>query len=313
VSGRALAKLHRGGAFAVATLPWWWFALRDLGPWADVVAIFLSVVLVPVALAVAVAVVVRRLGATFVAGSWVLFAAVALAGPWWPAATSPPAAPLRLVAANVLGANREVASAATDLVSQHPDVLVVSEDGAALDTALRASFDHALTSDPRGRGTGVYSDLPIERLALPARLDARRGVRVRVDAPSGPFVLYAIHLPRPWPYQTSDFQVTPTEYRRVIGDVLASVRAERLPVVIAGDLNLVDRTSSYRDMTSTLRDAMRSSWAGPTSRKWWPLLARIDHIFESPGWCSSDAHRFTITGSDHRGVTASIGPCVRAR
>jgi endonuclease/exonuclease/phosphatase (EEP) superfamily protein YafD len=305
--------MHRGGAFAVATLPWWWFALRDLGPWADVVAIFLSAVLVPVAAAVVIAAVVRRLGTSVVAASWVLFAAVALAGPWSPDAGPPPPSPVRVVAANVLGANRQVAPAADDLLGQRPDVLVVSEDGTALDAELRGSFTHAFSSDPRGRGTGVYTDLPVERLALPARLDDRRGVRVRVDAPSGPFVLYALHLPRPWPYQTSDFQVTPTEYRRVIHDVVASIRAERLPVVVAGDLNLVDRTSWYRDMTSTLRDAMRSSWAGPTSRKWWPLLARIDHIFESPGWCSSGARRFAITGSDHRGVTASIGPCERPR
>jgi endonuclease/exonuclease/phosphatase (EEP) superfamily protein YafD len=253
--------------------------------------------------------VIRRLGVWFVAASWLLFAAVALVGPWSPVAGPRPTSRIRVVATNVLGANREVSSAAGDLLAQRPDVLVVSESSTRLDAELRPSFAHALSSDPLGRGTGVYTDLPVERLPLPAHLDARRAIRVRVDAPSGPFVLYALHLPRPWPYQTSDFQVTPTAYRRVIDDVVASIRSEQLPVVVAGDLNLVDRTSWYRHMTSTLHDAMRSSWAGPTSRKWWPLLARIDHIFESPGWCSSGAHRFTITGSDHRGVAASIGPC----
>jgi endonuclease/exonuclease/phosphatase (EEP) superfamily protein YafD len=38
-------------------------------------------------------------------------------------------------------------------------------------------------------------------------------------------------------------------------------------------------------------------------------LARIDHIFEPSSWCSDDAHTFTITGSDHRGIATTIGPC----
>lgn len=307
------AAQHRHLAAAtVASLPWWWFAVRDLGPWADVAAIFLPAALVPVALAMAWAAVHRRAVAVSVAASWTLFAVVALTGPWWPLEGAAPAAPtVRVVVGNVLGANPETVAAAADLTAQNPDVLVVSEDHEEIDAQLRRSFAHAMTSDSGGRGAGVYTDLPVTRLPLPPRLRGRRGVRVRIDGPAGPFVLYALHLPRPWSYDTADYQVTPTEYRRVITDIVASVRAEQGPVVVAGDLNLVDRTSWYRTITSTLRDAMRSSWAGPTSRRWWPLLARIDHVLESPSWCATGAHRFTIAGSDHRGVSAAVGPCPR--
>lgn len=308
---RAPSRDHRVWAFASAAAPWSWFAARDLGPWADVVAIFLPAVIVPAAVLAVAAIVARRAAASFAAASWLLFAAVAVVGPWSPLGSSAPepAGAVRVVAANVLGRNHELSSAFDDLIEQRPAALVVSEDDPRLHARLRRAFAHAFSSDDGGRGVGAYTTLPARRLTLPAPLRRFRALRLRVDAPAGPFVLYALHLPRPWPYQTSNFQLPPTEYRRVIDAVAASVRRERLPVVVAGDLNLVDRTSWYRTMTSTLRDAMRASWAGPTSRKWWPLLARIDHVFEPRTWCSSGTHRFVVRGSDHRGIAASIGRC----
>ncbi|MEP7059660.1 MAG: endonuclease/exonuclease/phosphatase family protein, partial [Actinomycetota bacterium] len=72
------------------------------------------------------------------------------------------------------------------------------------------------------------------------------------------------------------------------------------PVVIAGDLNLSDRTHGYRILLSDFRDAMRAgAWAGDTFEQgiWRYALLRIDHLFVSRSWCAKDPSRFTVTGS----------------
>jgi hypothetical protein len=59
-----------------------------------------------------------------------------------------------------------------------------------------------------------------------------------------------------------------------------------------------------------LTDAMRSGWTGPTSvTQWRLLLLRIDHLLVGPRWCGDASRRFELPGSDHDGVTATVGPC----
>lgn len=81
--------------------------------------------------------------------------------------------------------------------------------------------------------------------------------------------------------------------------------------MVVGDLNLVDRASGYRALVGELDDAMRSGWAGPTAQRSWLdlLLARVDHVLVPEAWCSTDAVRFHLRGSDHRGLAATVGPC----
>ncbi|MCU1501180.1 MAG: hypothetical protein JWM12_534, partial [Ilumatobacteraceae bacterium] len=84
------------------------------------------------------------------------------------------------------------------------------------------------------------------------------------------------------------------------------------PVVIAGDLNLSDRTSGYRRLAAGRLDASRTGWADATfhgSTTWSLMLLRIDHIFVPSRWCAARASSFHLRGSDHDGVQASIGHC----
>jgi endonuclease/exonuclease/phosphatase family metal-dependent hydrolase len=105
--------------------------------------------------------------------------------------------------------------------------------------------------------------------------------------------------------------MTFTAYHRLIDQLRTAVRAERLPTLVVGDLNMVDRTSSYRAMGHDLSDAMRADWVGPTSRRApiVPLLARIDQIFMPKTWCSTDSATFTLSASDHQGIVVTLGPC----
>jgi endonuclease/exonuclease/phosphatase (EEP) superfamily protein YafD len=102
-----------------------------------------------------------------------------------------------------------------------------------------------------------------------------------------------------------------TTQRREREALLASSRRETAPVVLVGDFNSSDRGRGYRRVTGRFRDAMRSRWAGPTytARLLRPFLLRIDHVFVPRDWCSAAPERFTVHGSDHRGVAVDVGPC----
>lgn len=192
-------------------------------------------------------------------------------------------------------------------------MLVVPEATPALHAELSSAYPHAVRR-VRDEGIGVYARVPVRDLGVVGGLLARsRQLRLEVDAPSGPFVLWAVHLERPW--FTTGGGLRPGGHARKLDAFLDRWDDETLPVVIAGDLNLTDRGRGYRRVVDGRRDAMRGIWGGPTSLKTTvrPLLLRIDHIVVPSDWCSDGQRRFDITGSDHRGVAAEIGPCATDR
>jgi endonuclease/exonuclease/phosphatase (EEP) superfamily protein YafD len=135
-------------------------------------------------------------------------------------------------------------------------------------------------------------------------------MRAAVAAPA-PFVLYAMHVPKPWWSGSGGYWTTPAEHHRLVETVAAQIAREPGPVVLAGDLNSTDRARDYRLLVGAgLTDAMRAGWAGPTSvTVFRALLLRIDHLLVGPGWCGEASRRFTLPRSDHDGITATVGPC----
>jgi hypothetical protein len=165
-----------------------------------------------------------------------------------------------------------------------------------------------------GPSVGVYSRLPLRVLDrggadLP-------GMRLEVDGRDGPFLLYGLHVPRPWyTADGSGYQATLAEHHRILTALAARIAAERQPVVVLGDLNMPDRGRDYRQLlqTSHLVDAMRDRGTRFSSvGKWTPLLLRIDHALVSSGWCGDDAGQLELPGSDHRGIGVTVGPCAAA-
>jgi endonuclease/exonuclease/phosphatase (EEP) superfamily protein YafD len=254
----------------------------------------------------------------------VLFLVVACVGPWMRASTPSPRQPISIVAANLMTSNTST-GAASDVLAEKADVVVTVEtNGRSYTTLVRelgppSAFGGSAESCSIGKGTcssvNVWSRFPARVAGNQRVLRAVRGIRVRIDAPSGPFVLYAVHAPAPVPFRSGGGKADPTDQRHRLDALLDAATAERLPVVIAGDLNMPDRTSAYRAFADRMRDAVRSSFATPTSLKWYQaaLLLRIDHVFVSKAWCADHGYAFSLGGSDHRGVGADVGECPAPR
>jgi endonuclease/exonuclease/phosphatase (EEP) superfamily protein YafD len=290
---------------AAAALPWSWFALRDpLGDVGDVVAILL-VPLVLLAVVAAVVVARRHRVALLAALSTLLLGLVAVAGPWWPA----DAGPVGPGGVSVVAANVQSQRTAADAAGAVPaDVVVLAESTRALDPPFAAEYPHRELALTGGPDLAVYSRYPLRVLDRPG--PDLPGLRLRVAGPAGPFVLYALHVPRPWFTTRGGYQASVGEHHRFVAAVAARAAAETLPVVVAGDLNASDRTRGYRLLASGLVDAALAAPAAPTSTgQWAPLLVRIDHLLVSRGWCADGAGQVALPGSDHRAVTAVLGPC----
>ncbi|MEJ2887515.1 endonuclease/exonuclease/phosphatase family protein [Actinomycetospora aeridis] len=286
----------------LAALPWVWFPLRDeLALVGDVLAIVLPVL---AGLAAVAAVVLGRWWGLVTAVSVVLAATVAVVGPWTPqdAGAVRPGAGITVASANVTGMTATVPA----LRAADADVLVVVENDRRIDAALAATYRFHVYA-PGEPAVGVYSRFPVRLLDAPSA--DFPGVRAAVDAPT-PFVVYGLHIPRPWWTGGFGYQSTPAEHHRLVEAVAARVGREPGPVVVAGDLNSTDRARDYRLLDAVLVDAMRDGCAGPTSvTQWRAFLLRIDHLFVSRGWCGDAAHRFDLPRSDHDGIEATVGPC----
>lgn len=297
----------------LSALPWAWFLVRDgLGSLTDVLAILLpAVVVIGIAASAAAAVLLRQRRWLLPGLSALTVGVVAVIGPWLPSDADTVAPGL---ATTVAGANVEDGSDSDSaLLALSPDLLVVSEAPDVASPELSAAYPYREVTFG-GPDIAVYSRLPLRLLERPT--PDLPGLRVEVTGPAGPFVLYALHVPRPW-YTTGEgeYQATVAEHHGILRSLAARIAAETRPVVVVGDLNTTDRSRGYREILrdGELVDAMRDSWSSFTSTgKWTPLLLRIDHVLVNAGWCGDGAHRVDLSGSDHRGVVAAVGPCAAA-
>ncbi len=297
-------------AVGVAVAPWGWFVVRDLAPVFDGAAVVLPLILgALLGIALIGALATRSTEGAIIFASWLLFSLAAIAGPWVPQAGAAPAEPMRVVAAN-LGEVTDPLVAIDDVLAENPDVVVVSEADYVLDLlfASHYSYSHYFEGSTR---VGVYSRFPLVPSPVPDERLVNHGIRVEIRGPSDTFVLYGLHLPRPW-FTNEGPRFISLERQREFAEALADAAAlEEHPVLIAGDLNLTDRALGYRTLASRLRDAVLTGGGGPTSTqfRWRPLLLRIDHIFVTRDWCAANGGRFEAATADHRAVRADVGPC----
>lgn len=299
-------------AGVAALVPWMWFVVRSRTLLLDVVATGLPLLFPAVALGIGAYAAIRRrrllvLGVV----SWLVAAAVAVVGPWRPQAVPPPERGFRVVTANVNSRNPTIGRAVEDAVTRGGDLVLLIEAGKGRWTPPP---QYTTVIRPQYSAQVILSRFPARLLDKPAAWpNDFRAHRLEVDAPAGRIVVYLAHLKRPHlgPRRLLGIRRQLQAQRREREALLRSARAEEVPVVVAGDFNTSDRSGPYRRITSRFRDAMRAGSGGPTYVKavWRPFLLRIDHIFVPRDWCSAGAERFTLHGSDHRGLAVDVGPC----
>lgn len=300
-------------AGVVTLAPWMWFVVRGRTLVLDVVATGLPVLFLAVAVGIGAVAVARRRPLLVVGVvSWLLAGVVAVVGPWRPQATPVPVGGgFRVVAANVNSKNPSIAAAVAGAFEQDGDLVLLIEAGKGRWTPPP---QYTTVIRPRYSAQVILSRYPARLLDKPANWPKDfRAHRLQVEVPTGPIIVYLAHLKRPHlgPRRILGIRRQLQVQRRERDAVLRSAQIETMPVIVVGDFNQSDRSRAYRRLTSRFRDAMRAGWGGPTyvRTSWRPFLLRIDHIFVPRDWCSVQAKRFPLKGSDHRGLAVDTGPC----
>ena len=291
---------------AGAALPWTWFLVRDLGGPAEAVAVLLPLpVLIAFVVVLGIGLARRRRALLAVAASLLVFGVVAVLGPLLPDRGPPPVASVTLVSANLFSENPTPDAAVEALLAVGADVEVAVETSPEHRAALER-VDNAHPYSATDDQLVVRSRYPVTAMLDPTHVPARRILAVTIEAPAGPFVLYAVHALNPLSESTFASQLV------WVDRLLAAASRETLPVVIAGDFNMSDRQLGYRRLAGDMRDAVTAGgWGRPTYSDgiWAPLFLRIDHVFASRDWCGADGRTVDLPGSDHDGVAVRIGPC----
>jgi len=302
-------RRHRitGLGVAAVAAPWLWFAVRAAGGRVDAIGVAIPVfgVLGALTLFVLSVILVRPILAA-VGVSVVAVTLIATLAPRMPRPTAFPNSPLRVASANVYEGNDAIPAAVDVLIRRRPDILATVEmpgDGSFWsELSAEADYPYGVT---RGE-LGLRSRFPVTRLETPQDLKASKVMRVAVDGPYGRLIVYVVHGANPLHESTFDQQRDFTE--RLIGDI----RGESDPTIMMGDLNMSDRTLSYRILDDALQDAMRTSgWPRSTYHgEIWPIFQlRIDYLFIPQDWCGVGPDTYAVPGSDHDGIEAVIGPC----
>jgi endonuclease/exonuclease/phosphatase (EEP) superfamily protein YafD len=217
---------------------------------------------------------------------------------------------LRLASANVLMIHRDPDRVITDLVAQHPDLIVLQEishewaDAIERSAAL-APWPHRMIYAQLGSfGVAVLSKVPltmtVEDLAgVPMAKVALTMDGQRID-------VYNVHT---LPPRSGEYTAIWSEQMAILAD---RVRTSPVPVILAGDFNATRHHPSYTRLTqSGLYDA--HARVGRASAKTWPNgifpvpSLRLDHVLVSDGITVHDVREGPANGSDHKPLFVDLG------
>lgn len=263
----------------------------------------------PVAVAAAVA---RRWWLAAAAGVCALGSLLAVAPalgsddvPAW-AETAPR---VRVAVGNLQVDNDEIVGAATALLSQPVDVVVLVEVGWAVLPALRTPemferFPYRLDNKRRGGdGAFVLSRFPIVTRAL-ARYGDQLVPEIVVRLDDGRLLrVVAVHPLRPAGGEST------TTWEAYLSDLAGVVDRDDIPTAYVGDFNATRWHQPFaRLLRQGLTDAHEARGRG-LSRSWpagrRPLL-RLDHALLTSGVAALAIDDVTLPGSDHRGFVVDL-------
>jgi endonuclease/exonuclease/phosphatase (EEP) superfamily protein YafD len=298
-------------ALFAAAIPWLWFVVRDLGPIVQLVALALPALVAAALVGLVISALdERKLSSLIVTVSVVAFGWVTLLGPRSALPPSQPVNPLRVASitldgSTLEGSSLDASAIVGSLAKQKADIaLVVEPSKKARNLLLRADrFPYTMTS---GRYV-VLSTIPVTELPLQKGLPTNLIVRLQVDRQEGTFIIYAVRA------GTSPLDAAQDDPIG-IEQLRDAARGERLPVVLAGDFGISDRSTQYRTLTDSFRDAMRSGTRAASTAATFPwtfLYLRTAFVLTSPDWCAAGGSTFEVQDATNVGLVTGVGACRR--
>jgi hypothetical protein len=289
----------------MAALPWVWFPIRDLDAM-QLVALGLPVLVVAALLGLAISAFdERKMTSLLVAASILIFGWVTILGPRTAQPAGKPRDPVRVASVVFSETTGDIDAKLAALVETGADVAVVVERSKSVRTALLRTERFRFTF--QSGSFVVLSSASVRELQPLKGLPRALVLRLQINRPDSPFILYAL--------RTDDTVLDSTLHDELGMDALIGAALdERLPVVLAGDFGVSDRSSGYRALDGAFRDALRSDDTASSTAgvfPWSLLVLRTEYVLTSKSWCAAGGQTFDLPGSDDPGVISDVGACPR--
>lgn len=212
---------------------------------------------------------------------------------------------VRVAQMNVFQPNDDHAEVIAAALATDADVISFQEVSptwaAALQQGLGAQYPfHRIVPGNNCYGIALFSRVPFQRVeVLP--LVRRSMLCAEVATPDGLVRLLSVHATSPGSY--THFR----ERNDQLDQLAALVNESPMPVVLFGDLNTVSWDHALVRLCE--RTGLREQQG--RAKATWPsfggvALIPLDHILVTEQLAVTGFRQFTISGSDHRGVAASI-------
>jgi endonuclease/exonuclease/phosphatase (EEP) superfamily protein YafD len=222
------------------------------------------------------------------------------------AAAAPDSRTFRLLSFNVWFRNPDMATTAAYIEQSQADAVVLLELTPPQAERLRPllpSYPH-FHIEPSRMGAAVFTKWPVLAAeSMPLAKDGAIAARVQIDWRGTPVTVLGVHLNWPLGPRNSRFR------NEELAGVVAFSKAQREPLIVAGDFNLTPWSEYFSDAleASGLHDAalgfgLGRSWPAQFA----PLGIRIDHCLLSRQWLSRRVDVGPSLGSDHLPVLADL-------
>jgi endonuclease/exonuclease/phosphatase (EEP) superfamily protein YafD len=221
----------------------------------------------------------------------------------------PGAVTLRVMSANLLMVNDDLEGISGEIMSNHPDLLLVQELTPSWMQRFEAPEVRAILPHRVGIpqadsfGIGIYSRLPASISQLD--LSGLPALRAELIVSGKRLSVLNVHtLPPRTPLYTRT-------WNQMMSQVCELVRSEPGPLLLAGDLNATSQARWYRELQAlALRGAHEDRGRGlavtwPNGLMPYPPI-RLDHLLVSPQIQVLEVSEGVGRGSDHRPIIASI-------
>ncbi|MGE3908760.1 MAG: endonuclease/exonuclease/phosphatase family protein [Chloroflexota bacterium] len=309
-----------GTSFLQPVRDGWPALLRELGP----------LLLTPVPLLLAVALLVRARVALVILLAPLLAIAVLYGSQFLPKDQVPISGPgFRILSYNVGAARHryQPAEVLTTILLERPDIVCLVEAPpdtlSTLGLNLRATYEYQVGSS----SVFVLSRFPLtESQAAVVADGVKDSLHVTVEVDHRLVRLIAVHLQRIDAYPGIRGGPTPmfravrrfsTDARdTAMEDIVALLRDEHGPQILAGDLNMTPTSQAHSVLTAELQDAFQEAGSGlghtyPATLRSFGLdlsvpLIRIDYIFHTPDLVAQRAWNSLGRGSDHLPIIADL-------